>query len=165
MPVTIIRPFNTFGPRQSARAIIPTIITQLLQKKKVIKLGNISPTRDFTYVEDTVNAFSQSIKSKIFSGEVVNIGNKFEISIKDILKILQNDFGYDFKVKTDRKRIRGKNTEVYRLFASNNKAKKVLKWSPVYSGRTGFKLALKKTINWFSQAKNQKFYNSKIYNI
>ncbi len=165
LPVGIIRPFNTFGPRQSARAIIPTIITQLLQKKKVIKLGNISPTRDFTYVEDTVNAFSQSIKSKIFSGEVVNIGNKFEISIKDILKILQNDFGYDFKVKTDRKRIRGKNTEVYRLFASNNKAKKVLKWSPVYSGRAGFKLALKKTINWFSQAKNQKFYNSKIYNI
>ena len=112
LPINIIRPFNTFGPRQSARAIIPTIITQLLQKKSIIKLGNLTPTRDFTYVEDTVDAFLSAMKVKKISGEVINIGNKFEISIKDILKIIKKDFGYKFDVKIDKKRIRSKNSEV-----------------------------------------------------
>ena len=129
LPVTIIRPFNTFGPRQSARAIIPTIVTQLL-KEKVIRLGNLTPTRDFTYIEDTVNAFISAIKTKKISGEVINIGSKFEISIKDILKIINKDFGYNFDFKIDKKRIRNKNSEVYRLYASNAKAEKILKWSP-----------------------------------
>lgn len=122
LPVTIIRPFNTFGPRQSARAIIPTIVTQLL-KEKVIRLGNLTPTRDFTYIEDTVNAFISAIKTKKISGEVINIGSKFEISIKDILKIINKDFGYNFDFKIDKKRIRNKNSEVYRLYASNAKDK------------------------------------------
>ena len=165
LPVTIMRPFNTFGPRQSARAIIPTIIIQLLQKKNVIKLGNLTPTRDFTYIEDTVNAFLSAMRAKKILGAVINIGNRFEISIKDILKIINNDFGYDFDVKIDKKRIRGKNSEVYRLYASNTKAAKILKWHPKYSGLKGFKKGLEKTINWFSEPKNLKYYNSDIYNI
>ena len=165
LPVTIIRPFNTFGPRQSARAIIPTIITQLLKENKNIKLGNLKPTRDFTYVDDTTDAFVRAMKTKNILGEVINIGNKFEISIEDILKILKKDFGYNFNIKIDKKRIRKKNSEVYRLFASNKKAKKILKWSPQHSGLKGFKKGLEKTINWFSNPKNLKYYNSNIYNI
>ncbi len=164
LPVTIVRPFNTFGPRQSARAIIPTIITQLLNEK-IIRLGNLTPTRDFTYVEDTVNAFISAIKTKKTSGEVVNIGSKFEISIKDILNIIKKDFGYNFDIKIDKKRIRNKKSEVYRLYSSNTKAKKILNWSPKYSGLIGFKKALKKTINWFEDYKNLKHYNSDNYNI
>ena len=164
LPVTIIRPFNTFGPRQSARAIIPTIVTQLL-KEEVIRLGNLTPTRDFTYIEDTINAFISAIKTKKISGEVINIGSKFEISIKDILKIINKDFGYNFDFKIDKKRIRNKNSEVYRLYASNAKAEKILKWSPKYSGLSGFKKALEKTINWFEDPKNLKYYNSDTYNI
>ena len=165
LPLTIVRPFNTFGPRQSARAVIPTIITQLLQKKNVIKLGNLTPSRDFTYIEDTVDAFSSAMRAKKVSGEVINIGNKFEISIKNILKIINKDFGYHFDVRIDKKRIRGKNSEVYRLHASNTKAAKILKWRPKYSGLKGFKKGLEKTINWFSEPKNLKYYNSDIYNI
>ena len=164
LPVTIIRPFNTFGPRQSARAIIPTIVTQLL-KEKVIRLGNLTPTRDFTYIEDTVKAFISAIKTKKISGEVINIGSKFEISIKDILKIINKDYGYNFDFKIDKKRVRNKNSEVYRLYASNAKAEKILKWIPKYSGLGGFKKALEKTISWFEDPKNLKYYNSDNYNI
>ena len=108
LPVSIIRPFNTFGPRQSARAIIPTIIIQLLKNKKIIKLGNLTPTRDFTFVDDTTDAFIKAVKTKNINGEIINIGNKFEISIKDILEILRKDFGYKFNVKIEKKRIRKK---------------------------------------------------------
>ena len=165
LPLTIMRPFNTFGPRQSARAIIPTIITQILQKKNVIKLGNLTPTRDFTYIEDTVGAFLSTLRAKKISGEVINIGNKFEISIKDVLKIINKDFGYHFDVQIDKKRIRSKNSEVYRLYASNTKAAKILKWRPKYGGLKGFKKGLEKTINWFNEPKNLKHYNSDVYNI
>ena len=165
LPVAIIRPFNTFGPRQSARAIIPSIITQLLKKNNVVKLGNLSPTRDFTYVEDTANAYLTTINNKHISGEIINLGNNFEISIKNILKILKDDFGYKFDVKIDKKRIRAKNSEVDRLYASNSKAKKILKWKPVYGGLEGFKQGLEKTIKWFSDPKNLKHYNSDIYSI
>jgi len=165
LPVSIIRPFNTFGPRQSARAIIPTIITQLIKNKNKIKLGNLKPTRDFTYVDDTVDAFIRSIKTNKINGEVINIGNKFEISIKDILEIMKKDFGYNFKVEIDKKRIRKKNSEVYRLFSSNAKAEKILKWTPKYSGLSGFKKGLQKTISWFNKAENIRYYNSNIYNI
>lgn len=165
LDVTILRPFNTFGPRQSARAIIPTIITQVLQNKKMIKLGNLTPTRDFTYVEDTVEAFLKIIKTNKTSGEIINIGNKFEISIKDIIKIIKKDFGYKFEVVLDEKRVRDKKSEVYRLFSSNNKAARVLKWFPKYSGKKGFIKGLGKTIDWFSNPKNLKHYNSDIYNI
>ena len=165
LPVTIIRPFNTFGPRQSTRAIIPSIITQIYKNKNLVRIGNLSPTRDFTYVEDTANAFLTTIKNKNISGETINLGNNFEISIRDILKILKDDFGYKFNVKIDKKRIRKKNSEVDRLFASNLKAKKILKWKAEYSGLKGFKKGLEKTIEWFKDPKNLKQYNSNIYSI
>ncbi len=165
LPVTIIRPFNTFGPRQSARAIIPTIITQILNNNGNIKLGNLSPTRDFTFVEDTADSFIQSLKSNKIAGETINIGNNFEISIKDIIKIMKEDFGYKFKVSLDKKRVREKKSEVFRLIASNTKAKKLLNWKPKYAGVKGFKLGLKKTIEWFQDPKNLKDYNSQSYSI
>lgn len=164
LPITILRPFNTYGPRQSARAIIPTIITQLLNNNKILKIGNIKPTRDFTFVEDTVKAFVKLIKYNL-SGEIINVGNKFEISISEIINIFRNDFGYDFKLKIDSIRIRSQKSEVNRLFADNTKAKNLIKWKPKYSGIFGFKKGLKKTIDWFSDTKNIKNYNSKIYNI
>ena len=164
LPLTILRPFNTFGPRQSARAIIPTIITQILSKNKNIKLGNLLPTRDFTYVDDTVEAFISSIKIKA-SGEIINIGNKFEISIKELVHIFKNDFNYNFKIITDKKRLRPKKSEVFRLLASNKKAKKILRWKPKFEGKQGFKMSLRKTLKWFNQKENLQLYKSNIYNI
>ena len=165
LPVTIIRPFNTFGPRQSTRAIIPTIITQILNNNGNIKLGNLSPTRDFTFVEDTADSFIQALKSKKIAGETINIGNNFEISIKEIVKIMKEDFGYNFNIILDKKRVREKKSEVFRLIASNRKAKKILNWKPNYAGVKGFKLGLKKTIEWFKDPKNLKDYNSDSYSI
>ena len=164
LPVTILRPFNTYGPRQSARAVIPTIISQLINRNKYLKIGNLNPTRDFTYVEDTVDAFILALKKDI-SGEVINIGNKFEISIKGILDILKKDFNYDFKVIIDEKRVRSKKSEVFRLLASDFKAKKLLQWKPRYQGIAGFKKGLAKTIEWFSKPDNIRLYKSDIYNI
>jgi dTDP-glucose 4,6-dehydratase len=164
LPVTILRPFNTYGPRQSARAVIPTIISQLISGNKYIKIGNLKPTRDFTYVEDTVDAFVLALKKNL-SGEVINIGNKFEISIKSILDIFKKDFNYDFKVVIDEKRARPKKSEVFRLLASDFKAKKLLHWKPRYQGIAGFKMGLEKTIEWFCKPDNIRLYNSDIYNI
>ena len=163
LPVAILRPFNTYGPRQSARAVIPAIISQLISKNKFIKMGNLTPTRDFTYVDDTVEAFILALKKNIL-GEVINIGNKFEISIKDILNIFKKDFGYNFDVILDKKRLRSNKSEVFRLLASNSKAKKILNWNPKYQGIVGFKKGLKKTLEWFVNSRNSKFYNPDIYN-
>lgn len=164
LPVTILRPFNTYGPRQSARAIIPTIISQLFNKNKLIKIGNLTPTRDFTYVEDTVEAFVLALKKNSF-GEVINIGNQFEISIKDILNIFKKDFGFDFKIVIDKKRIRSNKSEVFRLLASDFKAKTLLHWKPKYQGIVGFKKGLEKTVEWFNNPENLRLYNPDIYNI
>jgi len=164
LPVAILRPFNTYGPRQSARAVIPTIISQLASKNKIIKIKNLKPTRDFTYVDDTVEAFILALKKNI-SGEVINIGNKFEISIKGILDIFKKDFHYDFKVVIDEKRIRSKKSEVFRLLASDLKTKKLLQWKPRYKGIAGFKKGLAKTIEWFNKPDNIRLYKSDIYNI
>jgi dTDP-glucose 4,6-dehydratase len=164
LPITILRPFNIYGPRQSARAVIPTIISQLINKNGLLKIGNLTPTRDFTYVEDTVEAFVLSLNKNIF-GQVINIGNKFEISIKDILNIFRKDFGYNFKVVIDKKRLRSNKSEVYRLLASDAKAKKLLDWEPKYKGILGFKKGLEKTIKWFDNPDNIQLYNANIYNI
>jgi dTDP-glucose 4,6-dehydratase len=164
VPVTILRPFNTFGPRQSGRAIIPSIISQLVNKNKFIKIGNLTPTRDFTYVDDTVEAFVLALKKNL-SGEVINIGNQFEISIKGILNIFKKDFNFDFKIIIDKKRVRPKKSEVFRLLSSDVKARKLLQWKPNFKGIIGFKKGLKKTIEWFSNPDNLRLYNSNIYNI
>ena len=163
LPVTILRPFNTFGPRQSARAIIPTIISQILKSDK-IKLGNLTPTRDFTYVEDTVEAFAKALKASKISGEVINIGNNFEISIKDTLEIIKEIYGKEVQLIKDKKRIRPKNSEVNRLLASTKKAQRLLKWKPQYAGKKGFRKGILKTINWFKKKENMSLYKENIFN-
>ncbi len=163
LPITILRPFNTYGPRQSNRAVIPTIITQSL-KNKILNLGSIFPTRDFTYVEDTVSAMVLSIKNKTSIGEIINIGSNFEISIKDVVSLVSKIMSKEIKIKKDTNRVRPKKSEVLRLLASNKKAKKILKWKPKYSGIKGFKEGLKKTISWFQNQKNLRKYKSNIYN-
>ncbi len=163
LPVSILRPFNTFGPRQSARAIIPTIITQILKSNK-IKLGNLTPTRDFTYVEDTVEAFVKALKASKISGEVINIGNNFEISIKDTLEIIKEICGKEIQLIKDKKRIRPKNSEVNRLLASTKKAQRLLKWKPQYAGKKGFRKGILKTINWFKKKENISLYKENIFN-
>ena len=148
LPVTILRPFNTFGPRQSLRAVIPTIISQCLFNDGIVKLGNINTTRDFVFINDTVNAFRLAIKNKNILGEVINIGNNFEISIKEIIKNISQITNKKIKIKIENKRIRAKKSEVYRLYSDNRKAKKILKWKLNYSGINGFRKGLSETINW-----------------
>jgi dTDP-glucose 4,6-dehydratase len=163
VPVTIIRPFNTFGPRQSLRAIIPTIVTQLIRDKN-IKLGSLYPTRDLTYIDDTTDAFLAAIKKKKDIGEIINIGSGFEISIKDLVIKILKITGLRLNIKQENKRIRPKKSEVNRLFADTKKAKKLLNWSPKYSKNYGFEKSLKKTIEWFSEKKNLDHYKINILN-
>ena len=164
-PVVILRPFNTYGPRQSARAVIPTIISQIASGEKNIKLGSIKPTRDFSYISDTVNGFIATLNSKRAIGEVINLGSNFEISIGDTLNEIALLMGAEVNVINEDERIRPENSEVERLFANNDKAKHLLNWSPIYSGLNGFKRGLKETINWFTNPLNLKNYKSDKYNI
>ncbi|MAV82136.1 MAG: NAD-dependent dehydratase [Pelagibacteraceae bacterium] len=165
IPLTIIRPFNTFGPRQSQRAAIPTIIAQILMGKKVIKLGNLKSSRDFTLVEDTVNGFIKTINNKKCIGEVINLGTGSHFTIKETVNMISTIVGKKIKVIVDKKRIRPKKSEVDRLLSKNLKAKKILGWKPKYTGKKGFYRALKITINWFKNPKNLKLYKSDIYNV
>lgn len=164
LPVVIIRPFNTYGPRQSARAIIPTILLQAINKEK-INLGALHPTRDFTYISDTVNSLILAIHSKDAIGEVINIGSAFEISIKDLVNLISKKLNKKILVHKSKIRTRPSNSEVDRLLSSNTKAKKILKWRPVFSGLKGFEKGLKKTIEWFENEKIYKIYKSNRYNI
>jgi len=164
-PVTILRPFNTYGPRQSARAIIPTIITQISSGKTKIELGSLSPTRDFNYVSDVVNAFISSIKNDKNIGETINIGSNFEISIGETAKLIAKIMNVNIEIITDNQRKRPKNSEVERLVASNVKAKKILNWEPKYIGQKGFSEGIKKTVDWFTDPLNLKHYKSDIYNL
>lgn len=164
-PVALIRPFNTYGPRQSARAVIPTIITQLLNGKRKIKLGALTPTRDFNYVKDTVQGFISVMNSSNSIGEVVNIGSNFEVSIGDTAKIVAEAMGVDVEIETEQVRLRPEKSEVNRLWADNSKAKKLLGWEPQYGGREGFKRGLKETIDWFADKENLKKYKADVYNI
>lgn len=164
-PVAIIRPFNTYGPRQSARAVIPTIITQIANGKRKIKLGSVKPTRDFNYVKDTVNGFIAMAESDHSIGQVINIGSNYEISIGDTVKLIAEVMGVDIEIETDEQRLRPEKSEVERLWADNAKAKQLLGWSPVYGGRDGFKRGLKETIEWFTNLENLKKYKADVYNI
>ena len=163
--ISIIRPFNTYGPRQSNRAIIPTVITQILSGKNEIKLGNLTPTRDFSYVEDTVNGFIAALKASNIDGEVINLGAGFEVSIKEVIEQIIKIMGKDIKIISDDKRIRNEKSEVNRLFSDNSLAKTVLNWEPKYTNGQGFSKGLKKTIDWFSDSNNLSKYKSDIYNI
>ena len=161
MPITIVRPFNTYGPRQSARAIIPTIITQIAAGKKEIKLGNLTPTRDFNYIEDTCRGFLAAANSDNTVGEIVNVGSNFEISMLDTVNMIKEIMGSDVEFVQDEVRVRSASTEVYRLFCDNAKLKALTGFEPQYSLRDG----LTKTINWFSRPENLKLYKTDIYNV
>jgi len=165
LPVVIFRPFNTYGPRQSARAVIPTIITQIASGSRKIKLGAISPTRDFNYVKDIVAAFISVLKSDKGLGEIINFGSNFEISIGDTAHLIAKIMNADVEFITDELRIRPNNSEVERLWADNSKATQFFNWKPNYAGINGFERGLRETIEWFSQPNNIRCYKADIYNI
>jgi nucleoside-diphosphate-sugar epimerase len=161
LPVTIARPFNTYGPRQSARAVIPTIITQIASGMKEIKLGDISPTRDFNYVEDTCRGFLAIMDNDQTIGETINIGSNFEISIGDTLNLIKELMGSDVEFVIDKDRIRPSKSEVFRLWCDNTKIEKLTGFKPQVDIREG----LQKTIDWIVQPDNLKNYKSEIYNV
>jgi dTDP-glucose 4,6-dehydratase len=160
LPISVIRPFNTYGPRQSARAIIPAIITQIFNRKKKIKIGSLYPTRDLTYVNDTLEGFIKVAESDASVGNVINIGSNSEISIGDLVILICKLMNTKIELLVDKKRIRPKKSEVMRLCADIGEAKKI-GWHPRYTIEDG----LKETIEWFSNAHNLKFYKPNIYNI
>lgn len=161
LPLSIVRPFNTFGPRQSARAVIPTIIIQLLKGIKEIKLGSLSPTRDFVFVKDTVAGFIEIAKSDKTIGEEVNIATNSEISISDTAKKLIDQINPDAKIVFDDIRKRPENSEVERLYGSNVKIKKLTNWNQKYTLDEG----LSETIQWFNNQNNLLKYKENIYNV
>jgi NAD dependent epimerase/dehydratase len=165
LPVVTLRPFNTYGPRQSARAVIPTIITQIANGNNQIKLGSVTPTRDFNFISDTVNGFISALTSKSGIGEVINLGSNFEISIQDIASLIGEIMNQEIKVIDSDERIRPENSEVNRLWADNSKAKELLSWKPEYASLNGLKKGLEETVNWFKKPNNLSLYKSEIYNV
>jgi dTDP-glucose 4,6-dehydratase len=165
LPVVTVMQFKKFGPRQSARAVIPTIITQIANGMNEIKLGAISPTRDFNYVQDTVDGFIAALESKNGVGEVINIGSNFEISIGDTALLIASIMDTSISIISDDERLRPQNSEVERLWADNSKALKLLNWQPKYSGTLGMKKGLEETIEWFTNGENLKKYKFGRYNI
>lgn len=165
LPVTIVRPFNTYGPRQSARAVIPTIITQIANGARRIRLGAIHPTRDFNFVLDTVRGFMAAAASDAGVGEVVNFGSNFEISIGDTARLIAEAMGAEVEIETDEARLRPKDSEVERLWAENAKAKRLFGWEPGYGGREGFKRGIAETAAWFAEPGNLAAYKADRYNV
>jgi dTDP-glucose 4,6-dehydratase len=164
-PIVLIRPFNTYGPRQSARAVIPTIMTQIASGKRLIRLGALHPTRDFTFVGDTVEGFKSALLSEHCFGETINIGSNFEISIQDTAYAIAEAMGVQIEIETDDQRLRPERSEVERLWASNEKAFKLLGWTPHHAGREGFIRGLGKTAAWFQDPANLTSYKLDRYNI
>ncbi len=164
LPITVIRPFNTFGPRQSLRAIIPTIITQAIQNK-VIKIGSTKPTRDFTFVDDTIEGFLSVLKTdqNKINGEIINLGTGYEISIKEVINIISKKIKKKIKIKNEKIRMRPKTSEVFRLCSDNNKSLKLLNWSPKFKGRKGLEIAIGKTIKWYLKRENIELFKHNNY--
>lgn len=161
----MLRPFNTFGPRQSSRAVIPTIITQLAAGQRRIKLGTVQPTRDFNYISDTVAGFIAAMQSDVAIGEVVNLGSGYEASIGDTAQLIAELMGVKAEIETDSVRIRPHGSEVDRLCASNDKAAKLLGWVPRLKGKKGLEEGLRLTIDWFSNPAHLARYKVDRYNI
>jgi len=161
LPLTIARPFNTYGPRQSARAVIPTIISQIANGKKQIKLGDVSPTRDFNYVADTCSGFLALARCDKAIGETVNIGSNFEISVGETLNLIRELMNSDVEFITDGQRIRPEKSEVFRLWCDNSKIRDLTGFEPQYTIREG----LKATIEWFTRPENLIKYKADIYNV
>ncbi|SEW44444.1 NAD dependent epimerase/dehydratase, LLPSF_EDH_00030 family [Chitinophaga sp. YR573] len=161
LPLTIVRPFNTYGPRQSARAVIPTIITQLLNGKTEIKLGDLTPTRDLVYVKDTVNGFVEIAKSTALIGHDCNIATASEISVGELAQELIDQINPAAKIESDEQRLRPEKSEVFRLFGANEKIREYTSWQQQYNLKQG----LANTIEWFKVPENLKQYKADIYNI
>lgn len=164
-PVTVVRPFNTYGPRQSARAVIPTIISQIASGARKIRLGSLHPTRDFNYVADTIAGFIAVTESERSVGEVINIGSNYEISIGDTAALIADIMGVDIEIETDDIRLRPDMSEVERLWADNRKALELTGWQPNYGGMEGLRRGLTETIDWFSDLDNLSYYKADRYNI
>lgn len=165
VPVAVMRPFNTYGPRQSARAVIPTVISQIAARSRTVKLGALHPTRDFNHVADTVRAFVATAESDRAVGEVINIGSNFEISIGDTVKLIAEVMQAEVAVQTDAERLRPKDSEVERLWADNTKAKRLLGWEPSYAGREGLRRGLQETVTWFLDERNLRLYRPGEYSV
>ena len=165
LPVVILRPFNTYGPRQSGRAIIPTVISQIASGIRELKLGSILPTRDFNFIRDTVAGFIAALESENGLGKAVNIGSNYEISIGQTVELIAQVMGVDIKVTMDKERLRPKKSEVERLWADNSKANNLFSWKPEYDGMDGLKRGLSETVDWMLDPDNLKHYKSNIYNI
>lgn len=164
-PVVTLRPFNTYGPRQSARAVIPTIITQIASGQRRIKLGAVHPTRDFNFVADTVQGFIKALESDAGVGEVINIGSNFEISIGDTARAIAQTMNTEIVIQTDDQRLRPSKSEVERLWADNSRARDLLGWSPAYGGLDGFLRGLAETAEWFANPTNLARYKADQYNL
>lgn len=165
LPVTTVRPFNTYGPRQSARAVIPTIITQISSGSRVLKLGATSPTRDFNFIEDTVAGFIAALESNVGVGETVNFGSNYEISIGDTVRLIAEIMDVEVDIISEEGRMRPANSEVERLWASNDKAASIFGWRPEYHGIQGLRRGLTKTADWFSSPENLRQFKVDQYNI
>ncbi|MHC1759650.1 MAG: NAD-dependent 4,6-dehydratase LegB [Negativicutes bacterium] len=165
LPVTILRPFNTYGPRQSARAIIPTVITQIANGQRTLKLGSVSPTRDFNYVKDTVRGFIAGMEQDSTAGKVINIGSNYEISIGGLVNLIADVMKVQVEIECETKRLRPAKSEVERLWADNAKAAECLGWKPEYGGVDGLKRGMKETIDWFLNPTNLQRYKADIYNL
>lgn len=163
LPVSVIRPFNTYGPRQSARAVIPTIISQIASGKTKLSLGSAHPTRDFNFVDDTVNGFIAALEAPEAIGQVINLASNFEISVGDTATLIAELMGAKIDIQVAADRLRPQASEVERLFGDNQKAKKLIGWAPKHGGREGFALGLRKTIEWFSVKENLACYKPDQY--
>lgn len=162
-PISVLRPFNTYGPRQSARAVIPTIIKQLRSNPDEVVLGSTEPKRDFTFVTDTAAGFVAALNSPSTIGTVTNLGSSFEISIGDTVKTVAELLGLNPSILVDSNRLRPKDSEVDRLLACNTKARSTMDWTPEYSGISGFRQGLAKTLEWFQQPENLSKYRAATY--
>ena len=167
MPVVVIRPFNTYGPRQSARAVIPTIISQLAAGKRRIRLGAVSPTRDFSFVTDTARGLIAGLTAPAEQsvGQTINLGSGFEISVGDTAKMIGEVMGAELEIETDEARLRPANSEVERLWADNSKARQQLGWSPAFGGLDGMRRGLEQTAQWFMDPANLARYKADVYNV
>ena len=164
-PVVVVRPFNTYGPRQSARAVIPTIITQIAAGNSSVTLGSLHPTRDFSFMTDTVNGMIAAAEGEAGVGEVINLGSGFEISIGDTVRLISEVMGVDIDIISDEQRLRPEKSEVERLWADTGKAGTLLDWNPKFGGLEGFKKGLAETAAWFKEPENLKAYKHNVYNI
>ncbi|KJS31439.1 MAG: NAD-dependent dehydratase [Desulfatitalea sp. BRH_c12] len=164
-PIAVVRPFNTYGPRQSARAVIPTIITQLNAGIKKIRIGATHPTRDFNFVQDTVGGFVAIAESDAAIGEVINIGSGYEIAIGDLIGLIQDMMGTQVPIEVEAQRLRPTKSEVERLCADASKAKRLVNWEPAFSGNAGLRKGLERTIEWFSRKENMKMYKPNGYTL